>query len=568
MEAGKRNLNDILNRSRILEIPHFQRSYVWKEEQWERFLDDMILISTMNTNYFMGSIILKQQETSSEYRTGDVRTIIDGQQRLTTLSLFFKALYTKLDTSEKFNEVFKTHNNELILVHNFSDRPVFEKILLDLSLENSDYDKNIAQCYKFFLNNIEVDEINPNSLLGNIIFVGIDLNQGEDEQQIFDTINSLGVSLTTAELLKNYLFNKNIELYDTHWKSVFETDEPTRDYWNQEVTAGRNKRANIDLFLQSFLMIKIQQKEYKVSAEEKERYFKIESVFSSFKDFMKKHDISVNVIAEEIREYATIYKKNIVPNLIDEDIDESDRIERLNIIMFALDTATIIPYVMYILKECHDQEERTKLFTYLESYIVRRIICKETTKNYNQLFRSTLINNEVNSYQKLKEEIEKKEDKVNFMPDDKLVSEAFKASKLTNKQARGVLYLLEKSIRSHLQSTDLKPITAFTLEHVMPKKWENKWKTKLSEQGKSDRNNLLLTLGNLTIITSSLNSSIRDSDWKTKKAGKGKHKGLQEYAAGVEIFNKYLELNDWDESSIFERAIFLTDKALNEVWKL
>ena len=86
--------------SRILEIPHFQRSYVWDEDQWSRFLDDMIYVSESKDTYFLGSVILKQQEIPSSYQTGDVRTIIDGQQRLTTITLFFKALYERNETKE------------------------------------------------------------------------------------------------------------------------------------------------------------------------------------------------------------------------------------------------------------------------------------------------------------------------------------------------------------------------------------------------------------------------------------------------------------------------------------
>ena len=90
MEAGKINIGGIFDRARILKIPHFQRAYVWDEEQWERFLDDMRFASSSPSPYFMGSIILKQQETrSTDKKAGDVRTIIDGQQRLTTIVLFF-----------------------------------------------------------------------------------------------------------------------------------------------------------------------------------------------------------------------------------------------------------------------------------------------------------------------------------------------------------------------------------------------------------------------------------------------------------------------------------------------
>ena len=85
MEAGKRTIRDIFNRGRNLEIPFFQRSYVWGEEQWQRFLEDMQMVSTNKKPYFLGSVILKQQQTTSN--NDSILTVIDGQQRLTTLNL-------------------------------------------------------------------------------------------------------------------------------------------------------------------------------------------------------------------------------------------------------------------------------------------------------------------------------------------------------------------------------------------------------------------------------------------------------------------------------------------------
>src|SRR5882672_8822528 len=93
VEAGKRNITDIFNRMRLLTIPFFQRSYVWDEENWERLLSDYQTVATTKRPYFLGSVILKQQPTSSGFNTGDTRIVIDGQQRLTTLLLFFKVLY-------------------------------------------------------------------------------------------------------------------------------------------------------------------------------------------------------------------------------------------------------------------------------------------------------------------------------------------------------------------------------------------------------------------------------------------------------------------------------------------
>src|SRR5699024_47689 len=102
MDAGKRTINDIFNGNRVLEIPFFQRAYVWDKPQWERLLQDMESVSKSLKPYFLGSIILKQQPTNTGNKVGDIRTLIDGQQRLTTLSIFFKVLSLKNEDDYEF----------------------------------------------------------------------------------------------------------------------------------------------------------------------------------------------------------------------------------------------------------------------------------------------------------------------------------------------------------------------------------------------------------------------------------------------------------------------------------
>lgn len=566
MEAGKRNIPGIFNRANKLKVPHFQRSYVWQEEQWERFLEDMRYASNDNRSYFMGSIILKQKETQAHQ--DNIRTIIDGQQRLTTFVLFFKALFKKNNTPKEFSNIFTMYNKSIILEHNYSDKDVFEKIFFDQEIEQAEKENKVYKCYEYFLTNLKENEIDSNNILSNILFVGIDILHNEDEQQIFDTINSLGVRLTTAELLKNYLFNEDIDFYYRNWQNVFEKDDEIKEYWDQEVTSGRNIRTNIDLFLQSYLFIKIQEKDINVSAEDKERYFKINSIFNSYKEFIKKYDIDKSIIISELKDYALVYKKIISPSIVKQDIDRDDYGKRLNLVIFGMDTATIIPYVLYIAKKVIDKDKKNKIFKYVEAYLIRRIICKKTAKNYNQLFRS-FINNEADSLEKIKEIIETKEEKINSMPSDEEVEEGINTSVLVNKQAKGVLYLIEQSIRSDLNSTELKFFDEYSLEHVMPKKWRNNWDSdNFSDYQKEQRDKVIFTLGNLTIITKRLNSSIRDSNWVVKKNGNGRNLGLNEYAQGIEIFSKYLQKENWNEYSITERGQELFEFSVNNVWSL
>jgi uncharacterized protein with ParB-like and HNH nuclease domain len=567
MEAGKRTINDIFNGNRVLEIPFFQRSYVWSDIQWERLIEDMETVSATNKPYFLGSVILKQQQTTTGNNVGDKRTLIDGQQRLTTLNIMLKVLCLKNNLNTSFDRVFRLMNNEIALWHNHNDIKDFNKILNLTSEDDLAGESSIIACYNYFKNEIDVGKLNLNNILTNIMFVGIDLGVDEDEQQIFDTINSLGVRLTTAELLKNYFFHRDdVNSYNENWKNVFERDTDTKKFWDRDITAGRSIRENIDLFFYSFLQIKIQDSSLNVKTEDKKLFTKVDGLFDSYKKFIQDFNINKATLIQEIKEYAEIYRTNIDFDVIDRELSPNYGIERINAIIFGLENTTLIPYVLFVLKKVQNSNERNLIFEYLESYIMRRMICHETTKNYNQLFSERLIANNIVTRNGLKAHIETQSDKVNFMPSNQDIENGFFESKLVNKQAAGILYMIESVIRDRTRhSTSLLGLARYSLEHVMPKKWENNWNTLTSEEEKNIRNRLLLTLGNLTIITTSLNTSIRDADWNTKKNGRGERHGLKTFASGIETFSHFLDRTNWNEDVIKERAEFLFSKA-REIW--
>ena len=569
MDAGKRTINDIFNGNRILEIPFFQRSYVWGETQWERLIDDMETVSATNKPYFLGSVILKQQPTATENNVGDKRTLIDGQQRLTTLNIMFKVLCLKTGENASFDRVFRLMNNDIALWHNHNDLSDFNKVLNLTSEEDLTGESSIILAYKYFKAEIDVNKLNLKNILTNIMFVGIDLHVDEDEQQIFDTINSLGVRLTTAELLKNYFFHRDdVQSYTDNWKNVFERDADTKKFWDRDITAGRSIRENVDLFFYSFLQIKIQDNSFNIKTEDKKLFTKVDGLFDSYKKFIQDYKIDKTALIQEIKEYAKIYRTNIDFDVVDRELSAEYGIERINAIIFGLENSTLIPYVLFVLKKVQNSNERNLIFEYLESYLMRRMICHAPTKNYNQLFSERLIANNIVTRDSLKNHIESQSDKVNYMPTDKDLEDGFYNSRLVNKQSAGILYMLESMVRSKAkQSTSLLGLDRYTLEHVMPKKWESNWTPLANEEEKLNRDRTLLTLGNLTIITSSLNSSIRDADWSTKKNGRGKtHHGLRQFASSIELFSPYLEKNEWNESVIKERAEHLCSKA-KEIWR-
>lgn len=574
MEAGKRTIREIFNRGQNLEIPFFQRAYVWDTTQWLRFLEDMRSVSQSRKPYFLGSVILKQEETASNIDAK--RTVVDGQQRLTTLNIFLKVLCLKRQTDIEFTDTFKKQRDKsIILLHNHNNEQSFNKILNLVELEEIRDVENdqIIGAYNYFKNNITQEDINGDldffNILDYILFVGIDLNYEEDEQQIFDTINSLGVKLTTAELLKNYFFNrKEPEDYDTYWKSIFEVDEDTKQYWDKEVTTGRLKRTFIDLFFYSYLQIKIQDKILSVKTEDKIEFSKVEQLFDSYKRFIKTYLNNDKLsVLKELKEYAKLFNENFDYEIINDELTHESGIERINAIIFGLDTSTLIPYILYVLKNVKDTKTRNELFAFIETYILRRMVVHANTKNYNQLFTDRLIQNEILSKNLFREYIEKSNDNVNFLPNDIQLRNGFDNSVLINSQTKGIIYFIETKIRDKdRQATSVLGINKYSLEHLMPKKWTNYWGKLSKKEDVENRNFKLLTIGNLAIITQSLNASIRDSDWKTKKKGSNNKEGLKHYSAGIETLQTYLELDNWDENEIAKRAEFLFNKA-KEIWE-
>lgn len=567
MDAGKSTISGVFNGSRLLEIPFYQRAYVWGEEQWERFLGDMEFVTASKRPYFLGSIILKQASSGNTWsEVSEVRTVIDGQQRLTTMVIFFKALCAKNGTNNLFERDFVLETGDVALRHGKYDRQDFEKVVSATGCEPLEGSSAIVLAYNYFLKNIDPEKVDRNTIKSNVQFVCIDLTEGEDEQQIFDTINSLGVRLTTAELLKNYFFiRENEQAFKECWEDVFEPTAEKREYWEQEIVTGRIKRTLVDLFFDAFLQILVQDKRRGVTTEDKLFYSRTSNLFQSYKDFIGRYCNGDKVeILDNMKAYAEAFESTFDPGYCDADIPSAPGVERLNVLIFGLKNSTLIPYVLYVRKNAESSSEESKIYALLESYIVRRMLVQATTKNYNRLFAS-LILNEVKDAEALRKALEANDEATTYMPGDAEVRAAFEESCLYNLQSKGVLYLLESAIRPGMSSTALLGFNQYTLEHMMPKKWRNKWGA-LDDEAATRRDRKLLTLGNLAIITHSLNASIRDADWPTKKQGKGYKDGLALCAAGLATMAGALEKESWDESDIADRAEWLADKAL-EVWR-
>lgn len=573
MDAHKAIITNIFNNSTLVEVPFFQRNYVWKEDLWGRLLEDMEFVVKTKKPHFLGSIILKEgRKPVMGEDFADCRTVVDGQQRLTTFLIFMKVLCLKQRQTVMFDYQFRIMGQAIALRHGRNDVDAFETVMSmknAVKIDNPAPGSRIIEAFNFFVDHIDETKLDIMAIITNTQFVRIDLDANEDEQQIFDTINSLGVNLTTSELLKNYFFNREtVDEYQNKWADVFEKDDETKVYWDTEIETGRIKRAMIDIFFDSYFQLFIQNKTYNISNEDKLMYARVDRLAQSYQHFIATYcNGDKNVVLESMKEYANCFMKNFRPDQCGMNTPGEFGIERLNIVIFGLKNTTLIPYILYLAKNCQDADELDKMYGILESYIMRRMVVHASTKNYNNLFTSLILNN-VFDADTLLSRLKNAGDATTYIPDDTELQNGFEYSKLVNLQAKGIIYLIESKIRPVNSSTALLGFNNYSLEHLMPKKWRNNWLPCSSDDEAKQRDSLLLTMGNLAIIPQALNASIRDAAWDIKKEGKGVNKpGLELCASGLYTLHDTLDKMIWDENEIKERATWLFEQA-KQVWIL
>lgn len=574
MDANKEHISGIFQNGRLLEIPFYQRAYVWSDPQWSRFLEDTAFITKSKREFFFGSIILKEASVTSadgEYVT-EKKIVTDGQQRLTTLMIFMKVLALKTNNNGAFDGLFCLDDGTPSLCHGKYDAEAFKAVISKTEATSFPEDQatsQIIKAFNYFVNNLSANEYSWNDIKKYALFVSIDLLEKEDEQQVFDTINSPGVSLSTSELLKNYFFNKNdIAEYNEKWIAIFEKDEDCRDYWNQIIDVGHKKQPLIDVFFNAYFQILIQDKRWQITAEDKVAYGRVDRLAASYKDMIRRYCAgNKHAVLDEMADYAKDFHDSFDPDFVNQYVPAQYGIEHLNVIVFGLNTTTLIPYLLYVKHNVHDTNELKSIYRILEAYIMRRIVVHASAKNYNGVFNSLILNG-ILTGDALREALKKDQDSTDtttYFPSDEELLYGFQNSKLFNLHSKAVLYFIECAIHPAASSTIVKGLNGYSLEHLMPKKWQNNWPSCATKEEARERDSRLLTLGNLAIITQSLNASIRDSSWANKLQGKANNPGLKLCAGGLATMANVLEKDVWDESCIAQRAYDLYNKA-KEIW--
>ena len=573
MEPKRLDIAQLFAEGHSFFVPFYQRAYVWGKKLWDRFIRDMEYISCHDEEYFMGSIILKSLDAEDKAKEW---SIVDGQQRVTTLAIFYKVLSLKCENvHNRFDKRFRQDNNDLTIHHSLNDKEAFETVANLTKAEKIDSaSNNIINAYNYFLDNVDTSKINLTNIQNRLWFIVIYLKANENEHKIFDTINSIGLSLNTEELLKNHLFTQDsYHEYQEIWRPVFEADDRTLAYWkNKTSTKTSAKKSMSDRFFHTLLQIVMFDPRNNISSEDKKdfRLFDEQNQFNYFQQVIEQGNWDKIEFARLIVSYAKLFKGISDAQAIFADCQVAQSpLKKLLLVVYTLSVNTAIPYIMYVLKNA-DSQEVDSIFTTIESYLVRRCICKASSNNYSDLFTEGLIGKQILANDALCEYLKsKKPDTKLHMPYDNEVVKGFCSNAAVRPEAaRCILYLIEAKLRENEGvQTILKSYSDYTLEHLMPQKWQNKWPVPngLNEIEKlefeANRNKSIRCLGNMGIITLELNSSISNSDWKNKLA-----KGLKERAGDLITMRDVINKKAWNETEIELRSERLAEDA-NSIWE-
>lgn len=581
MKVEAISINQVFLTNRVLKIPFFQRGYVWGEANWQRFFDDVANVASLPDSdtpekYFLGSIILKD----AGFRNGTQQfDVIDGQQRLTTIVMFMKALYLALGRNDIFRNSFMqmslTGENKPILVANYNDLCIYNEImeLETLKTEPIRSDNRLALAFSYFAKRI-LSAANPNdgsapislaSLLNSVInyvrLVSIEVQDGENAQKIFETINCTGIKLTTGEMLKNYLFDEgDRDAYERTWKPVFE--RANQDYWEGEMVNGTVTGSHIENFFYRYMLIKMQEPAIKAGLTPKETksFRQKEGLFEKFRHLITKFGISKESAINEIVFYAQLYADTFKADTLNETIIRYNGVERLAYLMYIQDFWTPVPYILFILKTVSSKRERDAIFSYLESYLIRRIICKSKNNSYSDLFSENLIGQRVCTLEALKAYVNDASARGTLlMPSDEDVFEAVMNNDL-KRDAQTVLYMLESKVNEGFMDSDRdNSFNVFVKEQIMPEKIDAQWPVSPGETIEA-RETLPKTLGNFILLREKVRKCPKNASWMQKKAA------MKPKCADLELFKCVQNgLSSWTEETIRTRNRWLADKILN-VW--
>lgn len=583
MDAGVHSVTELLSAPGRLLIPVYQRPYVWtREDQWEPLWNDILwllegYLEGKPRRHFLGAIVLQQLKTMP----GELpcREVIDGQQRMTTLQILLAACAASAGEmgAKGVQEVLGgfVRNSEHLAsgddVHKLwpteNDRHAFRLVMQPGGPPpdaKDDPTNSIQEAFAFFAEAAKTFAIEGgvdaaviitryealrNVLMQYLQVVSINLQEGDDAQVIFETLNARGTPLLEIDNVKNALFHRAglqgvdiQDLNDTVWQP-----ELGDLYWREEVRQGRLVRPRAEMFLNHWLTM--------IARET----IPATKLFQTFRGRVLEESPGTDAasVTRTLCEDAAIMRSF-------DALDPASIAGRYFRALDGADTTTVLPLTLLLFRlDGLGPERRDRALLALESYLVRRMLFGGTSRAYNRFFVDMLkpvaANPEV-ADDTILAALASSSAGSAVWPTDEQLRPHLLSHPLYNWIARArieyVLWELELVLRGTAKTERIvdKP-GRLSIEHILPQQWDKHWPMADSTDASVEvRNGLINVLGNLTLVTGELNSSLSNAGWHTKR---------ERLTKSVLVLNGEVKgVQSWGEDAVLARGEALTEMVL------
>lgn len=544
MEARQISIEDFLssNKTRFI-IPVYQRNYDWKEKNCLQLFEDIknIGVQCERKSHFMGSIVYVSNSDTDSIDLKEY-VIIDGQQRLTTSTLFLKALYDVIDDEDLKDEILESflinkrldEKNKLKLKPIKKDDDVFKKLLKN-DFDTIDTNSNIYKNYNFFKNQMIKFGDFKSLYLGfkKLFIVHIALNRRDDNPQlIFESINSTGVSLSQSDLIRNFLLmdkevDEQIELFENYWFKI-----------EENLTSE-----NISNFIRDYLTVK----QSKIPNKD--------DTYEAFKVFVFSRNMQTKDLLIELLEYSKIYKTFLFPH----NEIYAQNLKNLKQLKIGVVYPFLLSVISSLNKQLISEKELFVTLEIIESYIIRRMVCNKATNALNKVFAS-LFSDILEMPNFIYEQFSKYFATILFLkrgsavfPDDEEFRADFTSRDAYNlKNIKFILLRLENK-----ENNEKVDIVTLSIEHFMPQTLSNSWRAKLGDNYQLIHDKYLHNIGNLSL--SGDNTQLGNKSFEDKKH-------ILKEQSRLKLNQYFINAINWDDKEINQRADILFEEA-KLLWK-
>ncbi len=592
-------------------VPLFQRPYVWsKAEQWEPLWDDLqqllerVLVSEQGkpiAGHFLGTVVLEQ--TPVAIVNLPRREVIDGQQRLTTLQILLKAaehglavVASSLVDSGEAQVVRRAAEQLAVLTKNLAtstdeesfkvwptneDRLPFQAVMSSsVEVGVTGQKTRMAEAYSYFRETViqwltKSDILNralalSSGLKDHLRLIVLDLDETDEPQAIFETLNAHGTPLLPADLMKNWILWEATKqklpvaaLYEEYWRP-FDKDV---EYWREKTGVGHAARPRIDTFFQNWLT-----RQTRKPISPKHIYDGFIRYMATVSTDIDHNTCDIYAVLSDIRDDAARFREIQSPTGSTRFHDFLRRLDRLDVVVF-------YPFILAVMgREGSDAHDLDRIAVALESYLVRRMVCNLQTRGYGTLALDLLdvlaaVPAGEPAAQAIINALNHGDQFSTQWPNDALFKHEFTHRRFYGSLRKDRVLMILQAIEERYQrgSTKTEPIIKFdfsklTIEHILPQNWQSHWP--LAEGITSyERDISLHGSGNLTLVSHKLNPSLSNAPWLPTAASQNSKRAALEQHSRLEMNARLVRDHPetWDETGMKRRAVKLFEAA-KEVW--